>query len=143
VTDRTTFEGRCHCGNIRFEYTTVAGSRGTQPRRCACDFCTRHNNVYVSDPGGELAVTIGDKGLLSRYTFGHGTAEFLVCKACGVMPVIVSCIDGHDYGVVNCNTLDDMPPASGNMPIADLGGETREERLARRSRNWIGTVRIS
>ena len=143
MADRTTFEGGCHCGNIRFAYVTQEGGRGVQPRRCACEFCTRHGNVYVSDPGGELAIQVKDDGAVSRYRFGHETADFLVCRICGVMPVVVSRIDGNDYGIVNHNAIDEAPVPARDLPTADLGGETREIRLARRKSNWIGTVTIS
>ena len=140
MSHRTTWTGACHCRNIRFTFESGKDPSELQGRRCACSFCTKHGNVYVSDPAGALDITIDDRQRVSRYSFGHATAEFLVCRTCGVMPVIVSHVNGAVHGAVNRNAVDGIEAVRHELPVFDFDGETPEERLARRRKNWIGRV---
>ena len=76
--------GGCHCGNISVLYTTGVAPEETTPRACQCDFCRKHNTSAVSDPDGDLAISVRDASLLNRYQFGLKAADFLICRACGV-----------------------------------------------------------
>ncbi|HEY8586875.1 MAG TPA: hypothetical protein VIL60_09135 [Rhodanobacter sp.] len=51
-------------------------------------------------------------------------------------------IEGHLYAVVNANTFEGIDPSSFAQAAANFDDEDAESRLARRKRNWIGTVRI-
>jgi hypothetical protein len=57
-----------------------------------------------------------------------------------VVPLVSSHIDGRDYAVVNVNTFDNVDPALLRHASANLDGESVDDRLARRQRNWIGSV---
>ncbi len=78
----------------------------------------------------------------SRYRFGTETADFHVCRRCGVAPVVTSDIDSTLYAVVNVHTFSD----TGGLPVSfaatDFDGEATEERLARRVRKWIPEVTL-
>jgi hypothetical protein len=50
---------------------------------------------------------VHDPALLSRYTFGLGTAEFLVCRNCGVYVGAVTVDAGSAYAIVNVNAFAD------------------------------------
>ena len=80
---------------------------------------------------------------VSRYRFGTATADFLVCTRCGVPPLVTCEIEGRLHAVVNVNTFEGIDPASIKRAPATFGGEEVGSRLARRQRNWIGTVRIA
>jgi len=132
--------GRCHCGSIAFQFTRPEAD--TIPARaCTCTFCTRHGGVWTSHPQGSLRVQFREDGNVHRYAFGTRTAEFLVCRTCGVVPVVTSRIDKRLYAVVNVNCLDDQPVplAHGSVTFDD---EDEATRLARRARGWIADVRI-
>ena len=92
---------------------------------------------------GALQITVQEPSLVSRYAFGTRTAEFHVCSRCGVVPVVTSEIEGRLYAVVNGNTFDGVDAAllKRSLP-ANFDGEAMDCRLARRTRNWIGTVRF-
>jgi hypothetical protein len=87
-------------------------------------------------------VTIADASRISRYAFGTGTADFLVCATCGVAPVVTSEIEGRLHAVVSVHAFENVERARiREMPIS-FEGEAVGERLARRQRNWIGDVEI-
>jgi hypothetical protein len=135
--------GRCHCGNISFELDWAGNPREIPARACTCSFCTKHGGVWTSHPGSRLAVAIRSAALVSKYTFGTGTATFHVCSQCGVVPLVTSDIASHLYAVVNVNSLENVDPASLRKAPATFDGEDVESRLARRTRNWIADVRIA
>lgn len=136
-------EGACHCGNIRFALEWPGADREIPRRRCGCTFCTKHGGVWTSNPDARLAVSVTDESRLSRYRFGTGTADFLVCASCGVVPVAACDIDGTTYAVVNVNTFAETPGFTFPTTATDFDGEDTGSRLARRQRNWIPGVSIS
>ncbi len=143
VSSKSTFKGGCHCGGIRFEITTTKKLNPLSPRQCGCTFCQRHGVFGVSDPGGKLCVKISNSDNVNRYQFGHKTAEFLICKVCGVAPVVLSIIDDHLYSVLNGRSLDQPWPFDvSNIPQMDFGDEIPGERLERRKKNWIADVKV-
>ncbi|MDP6264871.1 MAG: hypothetical protein QGG98_06420 [Pseudomonadales bacterium] len=135
------YSGSCHCGNIQLEFTTKIPHSEIQPRICTCSFCSKHNAVYISDPKGDLAVSVENPLEISAYQHGTNTAGFIVCKQCGVFAVALSKINRKVHAVLNVRTMDGA--AFVNAPqLFDYDGEAKEERLARRSRNWIGQVTL-
>lgn len=134
--------GSCHCGNISFELAWPGDEGPIPARRCGCTFCVKHGGVWTSNPAGALAVRLADPARVSRYEFGTGTADFLVCARCGAVPLVISRIEGRDYAVVNVNTFDGADAARIQIAPASFDGEEVSGRLARRMRNWIGDVRI-
>ena len=137
-----TLNGSCHCGAIGVALKVEDGT-ALSPRHCGCEFCRRHGGLYVSDPSGHLTITLAEPDRVNRYTFGHKTAEFLLCGRCGVMACAVCEIEGRCYAVVNANLL--TPPLAadkGSIPIADYEAEAVPERIDRRRQRWIGNVTI-
>jgi hypothetical protein len=59
------------------------------------------------------------------------------------MTFAVSEIGGRDHAVVNVFTFDDAEAMSFDISSTDFDGETVEERLERRARNWIPNVSVS
>ena len=133
-------DGACHCGNIRFVFHWPQAEGLIPVRACGCSFCRKHGGVYTSHPRGRLAVEIADEERLQRYRFGTGTADFLICRSCGVVPLVTSAIEDRLYAVVNVNTFEGVERAELDEAPTDFEGETTEGRLARRQRNWIPEV---
>jgi hypothetical protein len=109
-------------------------------RACQCGFCTRNDAVWTSHPDGELDVCLEAPDSVIRYRFGTGTAEFLVCGACGVLVLAVSRVEGRDYAVVNLRSAPSVDLVRGDRTPTDFDGEGRDDRFARRRRNWIPTI---
>lgn len=143
MTERDSYaiHGGCHCGNIRFVLNWPASATEIPARRCGCTFCVKHGGRWTSDREASLAATIRDRLDVSAYRFGTETADFHLCKRCGVPCFVTSDIDGHRYAVVNVNTLDDIDPRlSLDESPSDFDGERTDSRLDRRRRNWIPAV---
>jgi len=136
-------EGKCHCGNIRYVLDWPGDGTDIGFRACGCSFCIKHGGSWTSHRDSELVAEIRDGSLVSKYRFGTGTADFYVCARCGAVPFVTSRIDDDLYAVVNVNTFEGIKPSSLVRSAADFDGEGTGERLARRKRNWIRTVRIS
>jgi hypothetical protein len=132
--------GSCHCGNLTYTLDWAPDPTEIPARACTCTFCSKHGGVWTSCPAGRLRVSVKDPAQVARYAFGTETADFLVCRQCGVVPLVSSHIDGRDYAVVNVNTFDNVDPALLRHASANLDGESVDDRLARRQRNWIGSV---
>lgn len=133
--------GGCHCGNLGVVLEWPADTL-VPVRCCGCSFCRKHAGSWTSHPQASLTLRVRERADLSRYRFGTGTADFLICARCGLVPVAVSRIDGRDYAVVNVRTLQLDPAQQAPPEAADFDGEDVAQRLKRRRRNWIGRVRI-
>jgi hypothetical protein len=92
--------------------------------------------VWTSHPDGRFSLRIADNSRTKRYKFGTKTADFHVCTTCGVIPIVTCTIAGSRYAVVNVNTFDNIDRAQLVETAANFEGETTENRLARRRRNW-------
>lgn len=125
------FRGSCHCGAISAEYETDAI---VSLRQDGCGFCSSRGVKSASDPDGRL--TIRSQLRLTRYRFGHQTADFLVCPACGTY--VATQMEGPrgPVGVVNVVGL--AIPELRDQPatLASLEGESIDERIQRRLSRW-------
>ena len=136
-------EGKCHCGNIRYALDWPGDGTDIKIRACGCSFCVKHGGSWTSHRDSELIAEARDASLVSKYKFGTRTAEFYVCSRCGAVPFVTSEIDDHLYAVVNVNTFEGIDPSSLMRTATNFDGEGTGDRLERRKRNWIPTVRIS
>lgn len=105
-------------------------------RACQCSFCRAHGALTTSDPSGSLLFLVNDDALLQRYRFGSRTADFLVCRGCGVYVGATIVAAMGDFGIANLRAvralLEDLPE-----PVAmRYDGESPGARSARRARNW-------
>ena len=111
-------------------------------RACECRFCRGHGARTVSDPHGSVTFRIADASKLQRYRFGLRTADFLVCRACGVYIGSVLTSPRGQFATLNVNTLREPPAAAPAEPVC-YDGESPAQRQARRERRWtpvVGTV---
>jgi hypothetical protein len=128
--------GGCHCGNIRIRLLLSKPPQDSALRSCACSFCRAHATRTVSDPGGLFEVWAADWSLVERYRFGSRTADYLVCKRCGVYVGAVCETAAGLRAVINTNALDDRAAFTQAASTPDYEGETVEARLQRRALNW-------
>jgi hypothetical protein len=97
--------GTCHCGEVRFEVDTDAGTGS----RCNCTICTK-----TSITGGivkpEAFKLLTDESKLSMYEWASKTSQRYFCKRCGVHCFGRGHLEqlGGDYVSVNLNCLDDI-----------------------------------
>jgi hypothetical protein len=128
--------GSCHCGNIRVAFDWPGSGPSIPVRACGCALCTKHKAVWTSHPEGRFQLWIDDESRVTRYRFGTKTADFHICLTCGVIPIVTCLIEGVSYAVVNANTFDNVDRSQLVETATNFEGETAENRLARRRRNW-------
>ena len=128
-------QGRCHCGNLQY---SLAWPSLDAPvlRACGCDYCSRHSALWTSHPAAPVTLNIADPSLLLPYRFGTASADFLVCLRCGVLTLTRCELPDGLRTVVNANTFENLPLTHCPRVATDFDGEDREQRLARRQRNW-------
>jgi hypothetical protein len=133
-------EGRCHCGNLQVRIWLTQAPDVMPIRSCACTFCRRHGTRTVSDPVGHAEIEARDWSLVQRYRFGSGTADFVLCRTCGVYIGAVCETASGLRSVINTLCLDDRDAFTHEAVHPDYDGETTEQRLLRRAANWMPTA---
>lgn len=133
--------GGCHCGNIAVTYRTDVAPGDAVPRACQCSFCRKHNTRAVSDPNGALEISVGSTGVLNRYQFGLNTADFLICRNCGVYVAafMPDPDDDHGFATLMANVLEDQARYPEAGP-AVYGGENEAGRRQRRRALWTPAI---
>jgi hypothetical protein len=124
-------EGSCHCGRIGVAFETDLTPDRIPLRACSCSFCRLHGARTATDRAGS-AVFRFDEADVSRYRFELRTADFLVCRHCGVY--VGAFVDG--FATLNVNTLADAAKFTHEARAVNYDGETGDERLRRRQAAW-------
>jgi hypothetical protein len=85
---------------------------------------------------------VHDVDLLERYRFGLKTADFLLCKRCGVYVGAQIATARGAFGI--CTTLT-MTPVPEDLPVpapAEYGSEGSKERVERREKRWTPLEKV-
>lgn len=104
-------------------------------RACQCSFCRKHNTLAAADPSGRVAIRIDSDNAVSRYSFGLATAEYLICRSCGVY---VSAVTREEprRALVIINCLDARELFSGTPLATNYDHESEQDRRHRRQSTW-------
>jgi hypothetical protein len=115
--EKRTYEGRCHCGAVRFRFRSEELNEG---RRCNCSMCVRKGAVmsaryYQPD---EFEIVAGREAL-SVYLWGDRMVNHYFCRHCGIYPfhdgideyegrfrVNLGCVEGVDVFALEMKLLD-------------------------------------
>ena len=136
----TAYAGECHCRSIGYTFQTRKQPNAWTLRACQCTFCRAHAVVTTSDPDGALEFTVREPGALNRYRFGLHTADFLICRNCGVYVGAVMQGAYGRFGIVNLHALRAPVVELALSSARDYGCENAAERNARRERQWTPIV---
>ena len=133
---RHTYTGKCHCETLQWRFHTEIPTREWTVRSCQCSFCRAHGARCTTDPAGTVEFSTRNESVVLRYRFALSTAEFLVCKNCGVYIGAVMSDSANSFTTININTMttavDDLPD-----PIAVFyDDEDIKERVERRQLRW-------
>lgn len=128
--------GGCHCGNISLELTLSVAPEEIETRLCQCNFCRKHGARTVSDSGGHVTITTADEQQLEKYRFGQKTADFYLCRRCGVFVAAVITENGRATATINVEALDDRLRFTKEALPVSYEGESAETRTARRIERW-------
>lgn len=130
------WQGRCHCGAIGFVYHCTANPARWAVRACQCRFCRCHDALSTSNETASIAFQAATPEALQRYRFGLNTADFLLCKRCGVYIGAVIKTDAGHVGIINTHALDPQPrQLAAAVPIS-YDGEDTDDRVQRRQQHW-------
>jgi hypothetical protein len=131
----TMYAGGCHCGNVRLAFSTELDPSQVEVRACQCSFCVRHGSRAIADPDGRLIISVKDEAQLRRYQFGLRTADYLICRECGVYVAAIARDDAR--AIVIVNALDDRDQFNQAPVLVDFDAESRVQRQARRRTHWM------
>ena len=137
-----TFEGGCHCGAIGFSFRTSRPVTEWSLRACQCGFCRAHAARTTSDPSGRLAFHVREADALQHYRFELMTADFLLCRACGIYLGAQIATARGAFGIINVLALAPQPAGLPVAAKADYGSEDTSNRIARRERQWTPLERL-
>ena len=138
----TTYAGGCHCGAISFEYETDISPDNWSIRACQCAFCRAHDALSTSDPGAKLAFGAEDAAQLQRYRFALRTADFLLCRRCGVyIGAVIETAQGR-FGIINTHSLTPVPEDIADTQPISYDGEDTGGRVARREERWASVTAV-
>ncbi len=132
------YAGSCHCGAVRIAFHSDKQPEDLGARSCQCGFCTKHNASWTSDPDGSVDITIS--GPVSRYRFGTGTADAIICANCGVATAVTCEIDGALYAVIRVDAFESSSEFLAHAAPIDFDGEDVSNRLKRRADSWTSAT---
>jgi hypothetical protein len=132
--------GGCHCGNLSLILRLTATPADIRLRACECSFCRGHATRTCSDPNGSVEISAADWSLVERYRFGTATADFLICRRCGIYIGAVSESPNGTRAVINTNCLESRAAFTQSPVPIDHNGEAVGDRLTRRAANWTPTT---
>ncbi|MCC8431805.1 hypothetical protein [Reyranella aquatilis] len=138
----TTYPGSCHCGAIAIALTSDKKPEEMRVGRCGCSFCRRHGARTMGDPGGSVEFR-AEPGTLSRYRFGLGITDYLLCARCGTYVGAVMPGESGAIGIVNVNALDLRDTFDAAPPLHHYDGEDEARRRARRRKFWMPATVIA
>ncbi len=114
------YEGRCHCGAVRFRFLSEEITEG---RRCNCSICVRKGGVmsarYYEPNEFDL---MGGKDALSIYRFGDEVVNHYFCKHCGVYPFHDGTAEYEGRFRVNLGCVDEIDVLA--LPVKIIDGRS-------------------
>jgi hypothetical protein len=77
--------GKCVCGRIELRLASELAPAQFQPRSDAatCQFCSKHDGVWISDPSGMLRLSAAAATSVRR--FASEQVQFHFCLACNTL----------------------------------------------------------
>jgi hypothetical protein len=95
-----------------------------------------HDALSTSDTNGTLQFSADQAVALQRYRFGLKTADFLICRLCGVyIGAVVEMTEGR-FGIINTHALDDTPANIAKAGAIRYDDEDVPGRVRRRQERW-------
>jgi hypothetical protein len=119
-TNDQTYQGSCHCGAIRFRFTSEIITSG---RRCNCSICIRKGAVVsTSYYRSDACDLISGADSIAVYAFGDRCVHHCFCKTCGRIASVpedyggparpgdyrinLGCVEGLDHEALDVSMID-------------------------------------
>jgi hypothetical protein len=114
------YQGRCHCGRIRFSFRSPEIASGV---RCDCSLCVRRGAVlsptYI--PAADFTPH-HDPRDLSAYLWNEKVLRNYFCKACGIFTYIGDGENDQDGYRVNLGCVEGLDPLA--LPVRAIDGKS-------------------
>lgn len=130
------YHGGCHCGAIEIKYRTDVDPMRWPLRHDGCSFCRRHGVVGTSDPAGSVSIEVLDPAKIQNYRFAHRTADFLICRECGVFVAAITGAHQGRWAVINARVLEEVPLNWNSVVQVRFDEESVTQRAERRALHW-------
>lgn len=118
-----TYQGGCHCGQVRFEIETDL----TKATACNCSICTRKGAVHHRVAPERFKLLSGQASL-SLYQFDNKIAKHWFCKVCGIHPFSNPRAAPEMYSI-NIRCLDDYWDEQENIEVRLFDGRHWDEAI--------------
>lgn len=109
---RRLYRGSCHCGAVRFTFTSEPLETGC---RCNCSICRRKGAIMSSHYIDHDDFVLEPTKTLAIYRWGDKVVDHCFCTQCGIYPfhswqgryrVNLGCVDGVDPFEVDISMID-------------------------------------
>jgi hypothetical protein len=111
----TTYNGRCHCGSVRFSFKSPPI---TAALRCNCSLCIRKGALMSTQY--LLLESLEGQEAMAVYRWGDRLVNNWFCKTCGVYPFHNVTNDPQRYRV-NLGCIDGLNPL--DLPVTIVDGK--------------------
>jgi len=137
--DQNEFDGRCHCGTVRFHVRLSDGLNSA--RRCNCSLCRMRGAVVVSARLQDLQITAGAEAL-TLYQFHTMTAKHYFCSKCGIYTHHQRRSNPEQFGI-NAACLEGVSPFDfTEVMVCDGVQHPSDEPTSERRSEKVGVLRF-
>jgi hypothetical protein len=120
VDETRTYHGRCHCGGIRFHFSSPPITRGL---RCNCGICLRKGAVMSTVYFAAADFVLEAAATLEVYRYGDLMVNHYFCRTCGIYPFHDTTLEPGHYRV-NLGCLDDLDVDLLALPVELVDGKS-------------------
>lgn len=118
-----TFQGGCHCGQVRFEIQ--ADLYGTEIHNCNCSMCSKKGFLHLHVKPSNFKLISGDKAI-KEYRFNTKTARHFFCSECGIHSYYISRSHPHMIDI-NVRCLENIDFSQ--LTIVKFDGQNWEDNI--------------
>lgn len=122
--ERVRYDGRCHCGGVRF---AVLLSRRLTVTVCNCTICAMSGHQELMVPEERFTLYQGED-LLRTYQYGTRISRHTFCGTCGIKPFYRPRSHPVGYFSVNARCVD-LGPAT-TVSYVQFDGQNWERSIA-------------
>jgi hypothetical protein len=116
--DPKTYQGGCHCGQVRYEVTTALDGA----MACNCSICSMKGALLTFVPPDRFELISG-QAQLSDYQFNKMVIHHLFCAICGVQSYATGVgPDGKQMYAINVRCLDGVDCSA--LPLSHFDGKS-------------------
>ncbi|KAM5444005.1 hypothetical protein MferCBS31731_000522 [Microsporum ferrugineum] len=126
TSEKTTYRGNCHCGNVRFTIS-IGTLEKNQVVRCNCSSCVKHGYLLVYPKIEDVVFTHGSMDTMSEYRCATKSRPHKFCGNCGT-PVMIQLEHGETNHLreniaVNIRTLEDIDEVLDKLQFLEVDGK--------------------